>query len=223
MVQKKKKKYIRLLPMFILIAVLALSLRVNNVFDVIKENNSQTPLIFHSKADANVAGKDKEVDELSEILESYEANTITTTSSTKNDAINSSQFAESEIIILQELAERRELLEVRSREIDKKAIQLKVAEEQIDAKLAQLKEYENKLKSLMADYNEKEREKINSLVKLYSTMKPKDAARIFDTLDIDIVVALLREMKPATSSAILSQMDVRKTKAVTDKLIGNEV
>lgn len=35
-------------------------------------------------------------------------------------------------MILQELAERREALDLRSREIDKKAVQLKVAEEEIE-------------------------------------------------------------------------------------------
>lgn len=43
-------------------------------------------------------------------------------------------FSQSEILILQELAERREALDLRAKEIDRKAIQLKVAEEEIDKK-----------------------------------------------------------------------------------------
>ena len=52
-------------------------------------------------------------------------------------------------------------------------------------------------------------------------MKPKDAARIFETLDLEVTVALLKEMKPSVSSAILAQITPVKAKAITDKIIGN--
>ena len=86
-----------------------------------------------------------------------------------------------------------------------------------------IKEYEAKLRQLMQDYNQKEKSKLTSLVKLYTTMKTKDAARIMATLDIELVTALLKEMKPSTSSAILSQMDAAKAKAITNQLIGNSL
>ena len=54
-------------------------------------------------------------------------------------------------------------------------------------------------------------------------MKPKDAARIFNTLDMNIVVALLRGMKAAQASAVLAQMDATRAQAVTAELIGNNL
>ncbi|MDD4556301.1 MAG: hypothetical protein PHE89_03105 [Alphaproteobacteria bacterium] len=208
------KKNFRILPIFIFFAFLMLSIRINNVFDSLHEKQERITFVSQSIAENKGA---KEEDELGKILDKNEKTALLSPDSAQTVASNS------EVKILQELAERREALEVRSREIDKKAIQLKVTEEQIEQKLSQLKQYEQKLYSLMKDYDEHEKEKINSLVKLYSTMKPKDAARIFDTMDIDIVVALLKEMKPSTSSAILSQMDVKKTQLVTNRLIGNEI
>ena len=136
---------------------------------------------------------------------------------------SASAFTNSEIMILQELAERREALDVRAKEIDKRAIQLKVAESEIDKKLKQLKEYEQRLSQLINQYTQKEQENINSLVKLYASMKPKDAARIFNTMDLDISVAILKGMKPSSSSAILSQMDSEKAQAITAELIGNNI
>ena len=59
------------------------------------------------------------------------------------------------------------------------------------------------------------------MVKVYASMKPKEAARIFETLDLDVTVSLLKEMKPSTSSAILAQITPSKAKAITDKIIGN--
>lgn len=210
---KKDKRNIRLLPAFIVIAILALSVRVNNVFDIVYSEN-ELSLFTHSTAIAS-NNNEKEIEELSEILESNKS------FSTPQTARDPEELIQSEVYILQDLARRREAMEIRSKEIDKKAMQLKVAESQIEAKLTQLKEYEAKLKDLMKEYDANEKEKINSLVKLYSTMRPKDTARIFDTLDIDIVVILLQEMKPSTSSAILSQMDITRTKLVTNKIIGN--
>ena len=61
------------------------------------------------------------------------------------------------------------------------------------------------------------------MVKMYSSMKPKDAARIFNSLNMNITVALLKGMKPSSSSAILSQMDSQKAQAVTAELIGNNI
>ena len=54
-------------------------------------------------------------------------------------------------------------------------------------------------------------------------MKPRDAARIFNTLDLELTTALLREMKPSSSSAIISLMDASKAKAITNELIGNSL
>lgn len=218
MLPQKTKFNIRVLPIFIFLAVLTLSIRVNNVFDSLKHEDKRPFSISQSRAFAEEkAGK--ETAELSKVLEQAENGA----SPTPNGNNANSTFTQSEIMILQELAERREALDLRSREIDKKAVQLKVAEEEIEKKLVQMRDYENKLKKLINEYNEKEREKITALVKMYSTMKPKDAARIFNTLDINIVVSLLREMKPSTSSSIVSQMNAEKAKAVTDELIGNSI
>ena len=137
------------------------------------------------------------------------------------NSISSGNFTQSEILILQELAERREALDLRSKEIDKKALQLKVTEKEIDKRLKQMKEYEQKLRLLIDEYNAKEKERIASLVKVYSSMKPKEAARIFETLDLEVTVSLLKEMKPSVSSAILAQISPSKAKDITDKIIGN--
>ena len=210
---KKLILRIRILPIFIFMCVLTLSVRVNSVYDMIKQKESKTISISQQVAMAQEKMK-QETDQLSEVL-----NTDSNAPQNQQNK-HSSAFSQSEIMILQELAERREALDLRSKEIDKKATQLKVAEEEIDKKIAQLKEYEGKLKKLIQEYNDKEKEKIASLVKLYTSMKPKDAARIFNTLDMHVLLPLLKEMKPSASSAIISQMDSQKAKAVTTELVG---
>ena len=203
----KFKNNFRILPVFIFLAVLTLSIRVNNVFDSLKNADSRSFSISQSKAWAEEEAS-RDTAELGKVLEQAERGQNPGSTGEKAN----STFTQSEIMILQELAE-----------IDKKAVQLKVAEEEIEKKLAQLREYESKLKKLIGEYNEKEKEKIAALVKMYASMKPQSAARIFNTLDIETAASLLREMKPSSASAIVSQMEAVKAKAVTDEIIGNSI
>jgi flagellar motility protein MotE (MotC chaperone) len=46
-------------------------------------------------------------------------------------------------------------------------------------------------------------------------MKPKDAARIFDTLDIDILVAVVSKMSERKIAPILGLMDPERAKTLT--------
>lgn len=210
----KNKFKIRLLPIFIFVAALTLSIKINNAYDLYKSTQSSVS-ISTNHALAEEAKNSKETAELTDVLlKGTPANA---------EAAPVSAFTNSEIMILQELAERREALDARAKEIDKRAIQLKVAETEIDKKLQQMKEYEQRLSKLITQYSDKEQENINSLVKLYSSMKPKDAARIFNTMDLDITVAILKGMKPSTSSAILSSMSSERVQAITAELIGNNI
>ena len=211
---KQNKFKVRILPLFIFTATLTLSFRVSNVFDYYTQTSKVRYSISQAQAQAQEK-VDRDTSDLKEILNNKNASGL--------NLGNANAFTQSEVLILQELAERREALDTRTKEIDKRAIQLKVAEGEIDKKLQQLKTYEEKLEKLINKYNKKEQEKVQSLVKLYSTMKPKDAARIFNTLDLRITVAILKGMKPGVSSAILAQMQSEKAKLVTSELIGNNI
>ena len=212
----KLAQNLRILPVVIFLSVLTLSIKVNNVIESVK--TQPLPSFGISELQASEIAT-PEAAALTTALETSDYQT--SAQKNKNEDAVVSNFTQSEIQILQELAERREALDLRSSEIDKKAVQLRVAEKEIDKRLKQMQEYEQKLKGLIQEYNEKEREKIASLVKVYASMKPKEAARIFETLDLDVTVSLLKEMKPSTSSAILAQITPSKAKAITDKIIGN--
>ncbi len=211
-----KKQKLHILPLFIFIAVLTLTIKVNTVFDIYNQQSKQALTITTAEALAEER-INKETKELSNILETSSQDNIKTQKNPNNT------FTQSEIMILQELAERREALDLRAQEIDKRAIQLKVTEDEIERKLQQLQDYEQRLNKLINEYSQKEQANIDSLVRLYSSMKPKDAARIFNSLDMSITVALLKGMKASASSAILSQMDSAKAQAVTSELIGNNI
>ena len=207
---------IRILPVVIFLSVLMLTLRINNMIDSIQAHRLPHFGVGELRAEETAT---PEATALSTALQTSDLKG--SNAEVVHEETSPSSFTQSEIQILQELAERREALDLRSSEIDKKAVQLKVSELEIEKRLKQLQEYEQKLKLLVQEYNEKEKAKIASLVKVYANMKPKEAARIFETLDLEVTVALLKEMKPTSSSAILAQITPTKAKAITDKIIGN--
>lgn len=125
------------------------------------------------------------------------------------------QFSRAEIEVLQNLMERRETLDSRSRELDIRGNLLSAAEQRIDEKIAQLKDIEATIQDLLERHDDQEEKKLRSLVRIYESMKPKQAARIFEELDIDILIDVAERMNERKFAPILAQMDPQRAKAVT--------
>ncbi|MBB4266726.1 MotE family protein [Roseospira visakhapatnamensis] len=127
-------------------------------------------------------------------------------------------FTQSEINLLQRLAERREELEARERELGTREALLQAAERRIEARVGELRELETVIEGLLEKHSEQEMEQINQLVRIYASMKPKDAARIFNDLDMPILLTVIENMKERSSAAILAEMTPDRAKQVTTEL-----
>lgn len=95
---------------------------------------------------------------------------------------------------------------------------LEATEKRLDSKLGELKGLEGNLKRLTGERQEQADKQFASLVKVYETMKPKDAARIFERLDLKIQHAVASKMKEQKMAAILASMDPEKAKTLTMEL-----
>ncbi|MBL8631240.1 MAG: hypothetical protein JNM81_16520 [Rhodospirillaceae bacterium] len=136
----------------------------------------------------------------------------------KPGVLNPSDLTKSEIETLQRLAERRQQIETRERELTQKESLLKAAEQRMDQKIGQMQEIEKQLQALVQQYDAKKKAEIEQLVKIYTAMKPKDAARIFDDLDMSILVPVVTSMKEAKVAPILSLMKADKARALTEEM-----
>ena len=125
------------------------------------------------------------------------------------------QFSRAEIEMLQSLMERRETLDLRARELDIRGSLLAAAELRIDEKITQLKGIEATIQDLMGQHDDQEEKKLRSLVRIYESMKPKQAARIFEELDIDILIDVAERMNERKFAPILAQMNPERAKAIT--------
>ena len=55
-------------------------------------------------------------------------------------------------------------------------------------------------------------------MKLYETMKPRDAATIFNDLDLTVLLQVLDRMKEAKSAMVLAAMQPERARQVTERL-----
>ncbi len=124
-------------------------------------------------------------------------------------------FTEAEVALLQDLAARREQLEQRARELDIRENLLEAAEQRIEDQIAELREIEASIQSLIQQHDAQEERKLRSLVRVYETMKPKEAARIFNELDLDILLDVAELMNERRLAPVLAAMNPQRATTVT--------
>ncbi|MEQ9609590.1 MAG: hypothetical protein RLN99_18170 [Kiloniellaceae bacterium] len=128
------------------------------------------------------------------------------------------EMTDEELQLLQSLSQRREELEQRARDIDEREILLKAAEQRIDQKIKDLERLQASIEAVLIQHDEQTEEQMQSLVRIYESMKPKDAARIFEELDMDVLLEVVERMKERKTAPILAQMNPERAKEVTLEL-----
>jgi flagellar motility protein MotE (MotC chaperone) len=130
-------------------------------------------------------------------------------------ARDASQFSPQEVQVLQSLAQRRDALDKRASEIDQREALLQAAEQRLNDKIAKLAAMQQTIDETFKKQDQKDETQLKSLVKIYETMKPKEAARIFEQLDLPVLLEVMERMKEQKTAPILADMDPGRAKAVT--------
>lgn len=113
------------------------------------------------------------------------------------------------------LAKRREELDKREADMVTREALLRAAEQEIDRKYNELAQLRGEIEKLLQKQSDEEQARIVSLVKIYEGMKPADAARIFDTLDIDVLMQVMSKMSERKLSPIMAAMNPERAKTMT--------
>ena len=133
-------------------------------------------------------------------------------------ADDSAPASAAEVDVLTGLAKRRTELDAREQDLATRANLIAAAEQRVDGKIAQLKDLQNQMQTLLGQRDDAEQKQIASLVKTYASMKPKDAARIFNSLDDGVLLEVSAQMKPDVLGAILAGMQPDQAQKLTVKL-----
>ncbi len=216
---------IKILPAVMIASLLLLSLKVPGLWSQIEAeiagvSSAQAASDTVTSAGVEPAGNQMPI----------ETAALSETGSTEFPNVDNSSFGrrpvltapglmtEAEIEVLQSLASRRDTLESLERELELREKMLLATEQRVVGKIDDLKAIEQHIEEMLVLRDEEEEEQLASLVKVYKTMKAKDAARIFELLDTDILLDVSARMKEQKMAAIMAQMDADAAQELTEML-----
>jgi flagellar motility protein MotE (MotC chaperone) len=127
-------------------------------------------------------------------------------------------MTESEKALLQDLRQRRQELDSRAAAVAARESVLVATEQKLSVRVAELQALQQKLEGLDAAQKQREDAGWQGLVKLYESMKPKDAATIFNDLSMPVLLQLMDRMKDAKAALVMAAMNPDKARDVTAEL-----
>jgi len=126
--------------------------------------------------------------------------------------------SDGERAVLLELRRRREELDARETGVAARESLLIATEQKLAARVAALQALQKHLEELEATRKQREDASWQGLVKLYEAMKPRDAAVIFNDLDLPVLLQVVDRMKETKAAPILAAMQLDKARDVTAQL-----
>ena len=120
--------------------------------------------------------------------------------------------------VLESLNQRRQELDARARELDMRESLLKSSEQRIEARLGELREIEGRINAVAQKKEDAEAARFKGLVIMYENMKAKDAAKIFDRLELKILMEVAAQINPRRMSDILAQMSPEVAERLTSEI-----
>ena len=121
----------------------------------------------------------------------------------------------SERAILERLQSRRQELEARAREIDIRESLLKAAEKRIELRVEELKAVESRISTATEQKSEADAARFKGIITMYEGMKPKDAAKVFDRLEMPVLIQIASQIAPRKMSDILGLMQTEAAERLT--------
>jgi flagellar motility protein MotE (MotC chaperone) len=124
----------------------------------------------------------------------------------------------SERAILERLQSRRQELEARAREIDIRESLLKAAEKRIESKVQEMKAVESRIAAVGEQKTEADAAHFKGIITMYENMKPKDAAKVFDRLEMPVLFEIASQIAPRKMSDILGLMSTEAAERLTTEM-----
>lgn len=130
--------------------------------------------------------------------------------------------AKEETIDLKYLISKKLEIEKEEKRIAAKKAELLSIQDEINKKIAKLTQLRDEIRSEMDKKNAAEAKKFKHLIKVYSTMKPQNAAELIEKLDIKLAIELMSQMKGDAVGKILSFVKIEKAAEISEGLVKRE-
>src|SRR5882757_1842365 len=131
---------------------------------------------------------------------------------------NQQSVSPSERAILERLQARRQELEQRAREIEIRESLLKSAEKRIEVRVEDMKATEARITTATGQKAEEDAARFKGIITMYESMKPKDAAKVFDRLEMSVLYDIASQIAPRKMSDILGLTQPEAAERLTVEL-----
>lgn len=208
---------IRLIPLAIFLAAVVISFRVGSIWD----SFSDAPTL---PGDGDGTAVAQDADAVSPLDGGDEEERIPLELDDSDVPIidGSETMHPTELRLANSLALRRLELDERERELEQREAMLSVVETRITENQNRLESIRDEIERLVARYEEAEDEDSARLRRVYSNMKPKKAAAIFNNMELDTILSVIRGMSERKLAPILEAMDPEKAVIVTQEIDARE-
>lgn len=121
---------------------------------------------------------------------------------------------------LSKLREKKKELDAREEEINRLDAELQKQKVDLEARLKDLRETREQISKMLEDRVKNDESKVDTLVQMYSNMRPPQAAKVFETLDEDLAIDILGRMKKKSAADIMNLLKPEKAQIFSEKFAG---
>lgn len=207
---------IRLIPVLIFLAVVVMSFRIGTIWESLDSKGGTPPFSDQAVAQdaealAPVPGESADPPVPLELDDSD----VPIVDGSEN-------MHPAELRLANSLAKRRQQLDQREKELEQREAMLGVVEGRLEKTQKDLQGIRDEIAALVAKYDKAQDEESARLQRVYSNMKPKKAAAIFNTMELDTILSVIRGMSERKLAPILESMDPEKAVIVTQEINARE-
>jgi flagellar motility protein MotE (MotC chaperone) len=128
------------------------------------------------------------------------------------------EVSKPERALLQDLRKRREQLDAREHALEERNSVMEATAERLQEKIDHLSQMQDHLDQLEAARKQRQNASWGGLVKVYETMKPRDAGAIFNVLDMHVLLEVVDRMNERKAAAVLAAMEPERARLTTQML-----
>ena len=137
---------------------------------------------------------------------------------TEMPAVNPETFR-----MIETIEKKSRELKLREEELRIKELKIKAIEAKVNKDLEKIEKGLSKSQQLLGDQDKKNKKNVEALIKVYSSMKPGEAANLIEAIDDDLALKIVSGMKSKIAGKVLSQLDVKVAKRISETLAGKRM
>ena len=137
---------------------------------------------------------------------------------TEMPAVNPETFR-----MIETIEKKSRELKLREEELRIKELKIKAIEAKVNKNLEKIEKGLSQSKQQLGDQDKKNKKNVEALIKVYSSMKPGEAANLIEAIDDDLALKIVSGMKSKIAGKVLSQLDVKVAKRISETLAGKSM